>query len=492
MNFTRQRLAILLMTLGIGLLLVFVYLFLEKVWDDEVENLKQETNLLLVNAVRSIELGVFDRFLVRTMETSEDSVQIDLRLPEHPIRDSIKEIRMIRREPATFEYKRIESNDTIHFWKTDLRERKIRVEPGGTVGSLSMIVTINDDSTRQRTMHAPVPLSEMKDVFPVLEKKFAETVSAAGTSVQAHLVRLHKDSLAPAGLVAATYTDAFSKERYGAVLDGYQNHVLRSMWPQLLFSGLLLVCVALAFLFIYQSLLRQHRLTELKNDFIRNMTHELKTPIATVSVAVEALQKFDALQNPQRTQEYLDIAGMELNRLSLLVDKVLRVSLFEKQEPELRSEPLDLKILVEEILHSMRLQFEKCRAQVQFLPEGDFFALKGDRMHLVSVVYNLLDNALKYGTQHPEIRIGITHENQQLSLRVEDNGIGIPAAFQERIFEKFFRVPTGDVHNVKGHGLGLSYVASVVRLHGGHISVESREQSGTRFTIVLPSEKPEA
>ncbi|MCC6280067.1 MAG: HAMP domain-containing histidine kinase, partial [Saprospiraceae bacterium] len=200
--------------------------------------------------------------------------------------------------------------------------------------------------------------------------------------------------------------------------------------------------------------------------------------------------KFDALQNPQRTQEYLDIAGMELNRLSLLVDKVLRISLFEKQEPELRSEPIDLKILVEEILHSMRLQFEKCRAQVQFLPEGNFFALKGDRLHLVSVVYNLLDNALKYSTQHPEIRIGITHENQQLSLRVEDNGIGIPPAFQERIFEKFFRVPTGDVHDVKGHGLGLSYVAGVVRLHGGSIAVESRENAGTCFTIVLPAEKP--
>jgi two-component system phosphate regulon sensor histidine kinase PhoR len=128
---------------------------------------------------------------------------------------------------------------------------------------------------------------------------------------------------------------------------------------------------------------------------------------------------------------------------------------------------------------------------VQFLPEGDFFALKGDRMHLVSVVYNLLDNALKYSSLHPEIRIGISHQNQQLLLRVEDNGIGIPAAFQERIFEKFFRVPTGDVHDVKGHGLGLSYVASVVRLHGGSIAVESQEKAGTCFTIVLPSEKPE-
>ncbi|HPI09016.1 MAG TPA: HAMP domain-containing sensor histidine kinase, partial [Saprospiraceae bacterium] len=232
--------------------------------------------------------------------------------------------------------------------------------------------------------------------------------------------------------------------------------------------------------------------TELKNDFIRNMTHELKTPIATVSVAVEALQNFDALQNPQRTQEYLDIAGIELNRLSLLVDKVLRVSMFEKQEPELRREPLDLKLLVQDILHSMRLQFEKHHAQVQFLPESGDYSVSGDRLHLSSVVYNLLDNALKYGSEHPVIRVGMSHRDGQLSLQVQDNGVGIPAAYQGRVFEKFFRVPTGDVHNVKGHGLGLSYVAGVVRLHGGSIGLESREKAGSTFTILLPAEKPAA
>lgn len=490
-RFTRQRLAILLMTLGIGLLLAFVYLFLEKVWDDEVDKLKQETNLLLVNAVRNIERGAFDRLIVKTLDFHKDSVQIDVRLPERTAKDTLKERLRFPNDSALFEYRHIELSDTTHFWQTEVAENKIRVEPGGTVGSLSMIVAIQGDSARQ-VFNSRLAEQPALDVFPILQKKLAEAIAESGASVPAQLVRLHKDSLPPTGLVAATYTDAFSREQYGAVLDGYQSHVLCSMWPQIFFSGLLLVCVALAFLFIYQSLLRQHRLTELKNDFIRNMTHELKTPIATVSVAVEALQKFDALQNPQRTQEYLDIAGMELNRLSLLVDKVLRISLFEKQEPELRSEPIDLKILVEEILHSMRLQFEKCRAQVQFLPEGNFFALKGDRLHLVSVVYNLLDNALKYSTQHPEIRIGITHGNQQLSLRVEDNGIGIPQAFQARIFEKFFRVPTGDVHDVKGHGLGLSYVAGVVRLHGGSIAVESRENAGTCFTIVLPAEKPAA
>jgi signal transduction histidine kinase len=476
------------MSLGFGLLLAFVYLFLKKVWDDEVDNLKQQTNLLLVNAVRSIERSAFDRLIVQTMDLRRDSLHLNLQMRDGFFRDSLTERRIGPNDSMQLEYRRIELNDTTQVFKTATTGQRVLLEPGGTVGSLSMIVSIPGDSAPQ-IFDKSLREHRVQDVFPVLEKKFAETVTQAGTPIQAHLVRLNKDSTT-SGLLAATYSDAFSDDRFGVFLDGYQKNVLRAMWPQLLFSALLLLFVALAFLFIYQSLVRQSRLTELKNDFIRNMTHELKTPIATVSVAVEALQHFDALQNPQRTQEYLEIAGIELNRLSLLVDKVLRVSMFEKQAPELRREPLDLQLLVQEILHSMRLQFEKYGAQVHFQPKTGDYSISGDRLHLSSVVYNLLDNALKYGTEHPEIRVGMSERDGQVSLQVQDNGIGIPATFQGRIFEKFFRVPTGDVHNVKGHGLGLSYVAGVVRLHGGSIGVESRERAGTTFTIQLPVEKP--
>jgi len=490
MLFSRQRLSILLMTLGFGLLLAFVYLFLKKVWDDEVDSLKQQTNLLLVNAVRSIERSAFDRLIVQTMDLRRDSLHVNLQMRDRIFRDSLTERRIGPTDSMKFEYKRIELNDTTQVFETATPGRRVIIEPDGTEGSLSMIVAIQGDSS-PLMLDQPLREHPVQDVFPVLEKKFAETLTQAGSPLQARLVRLNKDSTF-SGLLAATYSDAFSDDQFGVLLDDYQKNVLRGMWPQILFSALLLLCVALAFLFIYQSLQRQSRLTELKNDFIRNMTHELKTPIATVSVAVEALQNFDALQNPQRTQEYLDIAGIELNRLSLLVDKVLRVSMFEKQEPELRREPLDLKLLVQDILHSMRLQFEKHHAQVQFLPESGDYSVSGDRLHLSSVVYNLLDNALKYGSEHPVIRVGMSHRDGQLSLQVQDNGVGIPAAYQGRVFEKFFRVPTGDVHNVKGHGLGLSYVAGVVRLHGGSIGLESREKVGSTFTILLPTEKPAA
>ena len=233
---------------------------------------------------------------------------------------------------------------------------------------------------------------------------------------------------------------------------------------------------------------QQRRLAELKNEFISNITHELKTPIATVGVAIEALKNFNALQDPQRTREYLDISSNELQRLSLLVDKVLKLSMFEKKEIELRTETLDLTTLAEEVEASMRLQLEKQNAQLTLTHSGDT-TLQGDRLHLLSVIFNLVDNALKYSTGAPSIQIELTGTDKDVQLSVKDNGIGIASEYQEKIFEKFFRVPTGDTHNAKGYGLGLSYAAHVVKKHGGIISVDSQPGLGTRFTVIIPRQQ---
>lgn len=263
-------------------------------------------------------------------------------------------------------------------------------------------------------------------------------------------------------------------------------YVLKKMGMQLLLSALLISFTILSFVFIYRSLLAQKRLTDIKNEFIGNITHELKTPIATVSVAIEAMKNFDALQNPERTKEYLGIAGLELNRLSMLVDKVLRLSMFEKQQLELKYEWFDLQQLVKEVTDSMQLQFEKSGAAVNVNFKGVDFSLMADRMHISSVVYNLLDNALKYSKGRPEIEISLEATEKELLLMIKDNGIGIPAAYREKIFDKFFRVPHGDKHNIKGYGLGLSYVAHIIAEHKGQVRVESEEGKGTTFIIKLP------
>jgi len=262
-------------------------------------------------------------------------------------------------------------------------------------------------------------------------------------------------------------------------------YLLRQITQPILFSLLLLGITILSFVLLYRNMLKQQRLSELKNEFISNITHELKTPIATVGVAIEALKNFNAMDNPQRTKEYLDISGNELQRLGLLVDKVLKLSMFEKKEIELKYELLNLYDLVQEVTASLKLQLEKHRATVTVTQEGGV-NLQGDRLHLLSVVFNLLDNALKYGKENPEILVQVKGDENTVELRVTDNGIGIPHGYKEKIFEKFFRVPHGDTHNAKGYGLGLSYAAQVIKKHKGTIRVESEAGQGTSFIITLP------
>lgn len=216
------------------------------------------------------------------------------------------------------------------------------------------------------------------------------------------------------------------------------------------------------------------------------MTHELKTPIATVSVAIEALQNFGVSQNPEQTKEYLEISKSELNRLTLLVDKVLKMATFEQHGLTLSPETVDWAELIQLVLNSMKLQFEKYGAKVDFDKKGHSFLLSADKIHLTNVVYNLLDNALKYTETCPQISLFLQETDAELRLSVKDNGIGIQSEFLSRIFDKFFRVPTGDTHDVKGYGLGLSYVSSVVKQHQGRIEVESEVGKGSIFTIIIP------
>jgi len=264
-------------------------------------------------------------------------------------------------------------------------------------------------------------------------------------------------------------------------------YLIKRITLPIVFSILLLGITILSFILLYKNLLKQRHLAELKNDFISNITHELKTPIATVGVAIEALKKFNAIHDPERTKEYLDISSNELQRLNLLVDKVLKLSMFEKKEMELKKEPFDMQELINEVLNIMKLQFEKHHASVNVKTEGDNFTIEADRLHITSVLYNLLDNALKYSRENPVIEIQLSALPRDIvELKVSDNGIGIAKEYQRKILDKFFRVPMGNRHNTKGYGLGLSYVSEIVHRHMGFIVVDSELGKGTTFTIKLP------
>lgn len=273
---------------------------------------------------------------------------------------------------------------------------------------------------------------------------------------------------------------------YQAAFGNAGPFVLKKMGVQIGGSVLLLLFVLISFITMYRNLMAQQRLTVIKNDFISNITHELKTPIATVNVAIEALRNFGGLQNPERTKEYLDISASELQRLSLLVDKVLKLSMFENHEITLQKESFDLKKLIEDVMLSMKLQFNKQKAITELETTGQDFLIDADKLHITSVVYNLLDNALKYSKENPHIAVKLIRHAEYFELRVNDNGVGIPDAYRKKIFEQFFRVPSGNRHDTKGYGLGLSYVNHIIRKHHGFIEVESELGKGSTFIVKIP------
>ena len=262
--------------------------------------------------------------------------------------------------------------------------------------------------------------------------------------------------------------------------------MFRQIIPQLLFCLFLFGCIAGAFYLVYRNFLRERKLAEFRRDFISNITHELKTPISTVRVALEALTNFNAVDDHDKREEYLAISRGELDRLSLLVDKVLQLSQFDQHQVRFHFETTDLNQVIEQTLATMKVQFRQKHADVRFNSRGENFNVLADRLHMTGLVYNLLDNALKYSPEAPVVDVSLVQQNGSVKLEVEDHGVGIAREHLDSLFDKFFRVPKGDEHNVKGHGLGLSYVANVVEAHRGTIEVDSQPGRGTRFTVTLP------
>jgi len=270
-----------------------------------------------------------------------------------------------------------------------------------------------------------------------------------------------------------------------AVFASPMQYILTKMVWTLVGSFVLLVLTTICFIYMLRTILKQKKLSEVKNDFINNMTHELKTPIATVYAAVEAMQNFNALNDQRKTQTYLDISKQELQRLSDLVEKVLHIASEEREEIELYREDTDLNEIMDTIITNHQL---KTNRPVQFRYDnliGDRL-VDVDRTHLSNAINNLVDNAIKYSGELPVVHIRSSIENGNLTIRVKDNGIGIPKTYQESIFDTFFRVPTGNLHNVKGFGLGLSYVKKIIELHGGRITVHSEPDKGSEFIIQIP------
>ncbi|MBX2981133.1 MAG: HAMP domain-containing histidine kinase [Flavobacteriales bacterium] len=272
--------------------------------------------------------------------------------------------------------------------------------------------------------------------------------------------------------------------------------LLRSMWPMVATSSLFLLLIAAIFGYTLRTILRQKRLGDIKNDLVNNLTHELKTPISTISLACEALNDPGIPKDPEQIRMFTGMIRDENKRLGMLVESVLLSAVTDQGGMRLRLTDVDMHALLAEVVRNSALQAEKRGGRISFKPEAELAHVRGDRTYLTSIFYNLIDNAVKYCTVSPVIQITTRSDAQFLTIEVRDNGIGIPKQEQGKVFDRLYRVPTGNVHNVKGFGLGLSYVKSVVERHGGAIRVESNlegydQHPGSRFIITIPFEHGE-
>jgi len=261
---------------------------------------------------------------------------------------------------------------------------------------------------------------------------------------------------------------------------------VHSILPQILFALVLLVLSASALLFAYRSLRRQLALNRIRDDFIGNVSHELKTPVSTIKVALEALRSYDLQKDPKKSNEYLQMASSELGRLESLVGKVLHHEMLNNPSLVLEKEDCDLAELARSVVDTLDLRIREALAKVTVTEEGRSSKVSVDRVYVEGLILNLIDNGLKYTGEHPQVQILITHKPSASYLSVSDKGPGIPDEYRDQVFEKFFRIPTGNKHNVKGYGLGLNFAAQVMAQHGGKISFINQPEGGCCFTLQFP------
>ncbi len=251
-------------------------------------------------------------------------------------------------------------------------------------------------------------------------------------------------------------------------------------------SGLFLMVLVFSFLFTIYSLIRQKKLSEMKTDFVNNMTHEFKTPIATISVSSEILSKDQIMDYPDRVKKYAKIIFDENSRLKNLVDRVLQIASLEKGELRLKVRTVELHQVIREGIDNFMVQLTDEKVTIHQHLDAAKDIVLADRIHLYNVVINLIDNAYKYSPDNPEIEIGTRIEDGNILMEVTDNGVGISKENQAQIFRKFHRLHSGDVHDVKGFGIGLFYVKTILEKMEGSITVHSEKGKGSTFTVKLP------
>jgi len=262
--------------------------------------------------------------------------------------------------------------------------------------------------------------------------------------------------------------------------------LLRTMWGMLFTSAIFILVIIFSFSYTVNTIFKQKKISEIKNDFINNMTHELKTPISTISLACQALVDPDFRKNDETVENYVGIIGEENKRLGRVVESVLQTAVIDKGELKLKKERIDVHDIITQVVNNMKIRVQQNNGRILTDLDAAKYHINADRVHITNVISNLLDNAIKYAENEPLIIIEMHSYEDGLTISVKDNGMGISKENQKKIFDKLYRVPTGNLHNVKGFGLGLSYVKAIAIAHGGSITVDSELKKGSKFELFLP------
>ena len=275
---------------------------------------------------------------------------------------------------------------------------------------------------------------------------------------------------------------------FGVRFPNKSANLLSNMWLVVVFTALIFITIAF-FIYAMFVILRQKQLSELQRDFINNMTHEFKTPISTINISTDVFLQNEKIKTDDRLNRYSGIIKEQIMRLNTQVEKVLQLAKIERDKIELNFEELDLAELLTSISPSMELNIKERKGNLVLDIGASHTLIHADRLHLTNILHNLVDNGVKYSKAAPEINISLYNEDNNLVLRVKDNGIGIAKEHQKHVFNKFYRVPTGNVHNVKGFGLGLFYVKTICKEHKWKLLLHSELHKGTTVEIRMPLQR---
>jgi signal transduction histidine kinase len=445
-----------LMLLSMVLLAVLEYLWLHNEYNNKYADMEDKLNHVMFSTVRDVE----DSLLFSNLSGN----------PFRSFGDSNKTVMIT-----------IQSGDSVAFRRDSHAEKKIntefvRVGPHHEMRGMLLKRLSGDsiicDSTGN--MISKMVMGHIRFIDSTNEYAGYDLVTWQGEDTVIH------------GIMSRPQMDVLAGKKIALRNPHYKADLFHGILPHISFAVFLWIMVGAAFYYIWKNLRTQMRLNLLRDEFVSNITHELKTPITTVGVALESLDMSDEYHSPQ-SRRYLDICQSELKRLSMLVERILH-----NHAPQIHYEKIDIQQILDEVMHHMKVQFDNRHAKIDILHSGEGFAIQGDKAHMSGVLYNLLDNALKYSAADPVIHVKLQRENGSVRIDIEDNGIGIEEAYHQKIFEKLFRVPRRDRHDVKGHGLGLSYVADVVQKHHGRIDLKSELGKGSVFSVTFPAANPDS